>query len=73
MTMGAFVTVARGDGIAVIVSATRTTKPFRPALLRQHLGAGCFRTVPFLPVQQIRFCRLHDSSPRFVDYETLGR
>lgn len=71
MTLGAFVTVARGDGIAMIMSTSRTTESFRPALLRQRLGAGLFRSVPFLPVQQVRFRRIHESTPYLFDYEGL--
>ena len=73
MALGAFVTVARGDGIAMIMPAARATEPFRPALLRQRLGAGFFRSVPFLPVQQVSFCRLHDSTPYLVDLKAFGR
>lgn len=60
MALGAFVGMARGDGIFMIMPATRAAESFRPALLRQRLNTGFFRSIPFLPVQQVGFRRLHD-------------
>lgn len=71
MTLGACITVARGDGIAMIMSTSRTTESFRLASLRQCAGAGFFRSLPFLPIQQVRFRRIHESTPYIFDYEGL--
>lgn len=69
MTLGAFVTVARGDGIATIMSTSRTTESFRLALLHQRLSAGFFRSIPFLPVRQVYFRRIHGSTLYLAYYE----
>lgn len=73
MALGAFAGMARGDDIAMIMPAAQATEPFRPALLRQRLGAGFFRSLPFLPVKQVGFRRFHDSAPYLVDLKAFGR
>ncbi len=72
MAPGAFAGMARGDSISMIMPAARATEPFRPALLRQRLSTGFFRSIPFLPVQQIRFRRFHDPISRLVDPKQLA-
>ncbi len=69
MILGAFVTMARGDGIAIIMSTSRSTEFFRLALLHQRLSAGFFRFIPFLPVRQVHFRRIHGSTLYLADYE----
>lgn len=53
ITPGAFVTVARDDGIAMFMS--RTTESFRPVLLRQRLGTSFFHSVQYCFCQSSRF------------------
>jgi hypothetical protein len=53
--------------------AARATEPFRPALLRQRLRTSFFRSIPFLPIQQISFQFSHDSTPYIVDLKAFGR
>lgn len=55
MTLGAFVTVTRGDGIAMVMPAARATEPFRRSLAAPKAWAQA-SSVPY------RFCQ----SGRFV-------
>lgn len=73
MALGAFVAVTRCDGIDMIMSTSRTTESFRPALLRQRLGADFFRSVLFLLARQARFRHIHDQTLYIVDYEGLAK
>ena len=73
MTLGALVGVACADDITMIMPAARATEPFRPALLRQRLRTSFFRSIPFLPIQQISFQFSHDSTPYIVDLKAFGR
>ncbi len=73
MAEGTFVGMARGDGISMVMPAARATEPFRLALLRQRLITGFFRSIPFLPAQQICFRRFHGPISRLVDPKQLGR
>lgn len=73
MALGTFAGMARGDDIAMIMPAARATEPLRPALLRQRLGAGFFRSISFLPVKQVGFRRFHDSTPYLVELKAFGR
>lgn len=73
MASGAIAGMARADGVAMIMPATRATKPFRPALSRQRLDAGFFASLPFLPGQQVGFHRFHDATPYLVDHKNFVR
>ncbi len=61
MALGALAGMGRADVIAIIMLAARAMGPFRPELLRQRLHAALFRSIAFLPIQQVGFHYSHDS------------